>query len=169
MNEIAIQDANILIDLVSSGLFDHCLALPYLFITTDIILDELYPEQVAIIQPHINSGKFLLAGVTPEDLEAIALLRLEDTRLSEQDWSAYYYAHKKQAILLTGDKRLRTLSAERGLQVKGVIWLLDELVNTEIVTKKEAYHFLQKLMVKNKRLPTEECAIRLELWGTNGV
>ena len=41
MKLIAIQDANILIDLVITGLFDHCLSLEYQFTTTDIILNEL--------------------------------------------------------------------------------------------------------------------------------
>lgn len=45
MKRIAIQDANILIDLVKTGLFDHCMALQYQFTTTNIILDELHDNQ----------------------------------------------------------------------------------------------------------------------------
>lgn len=63
MPKIVIQDANILIDLVKTGLFDHCLALQYEFTTTEIILAELYEEQVTLIQPHINSGKFAVISI----------------------------------------------------------------------------------------------------------
>lgn len=73
MKRITIQDANILIDLVKTGLFDHCLTLPFQFITTSIILDELYPDQIAMVQPHINSGKFTVLEITGEELEAINL------------------------------------------------------------------------------------------------
>ena len=68
MTRIAIQDANILIDLVKTGLFDYCLALQYQFTTTEIILNELYDEQVALIQPHISSGKFIIIGITAKEL-----------------------------------------------------------------------------------------------------
>ena len=65
MKLIAIQDANILIDLVNTGLFDHCLSLQYQFTSTNILLDELHDEQVALIQPHINSGKFYIIENVP--------------------------------------------------------------------------------------------------------
>ena len=100
MPKIAIQDANILIDLVRTGLLDHCLALGYEFITTEIILAELYEEQVVLIQPHINSGKFTVISITIAELAAIQLLSREDDRLSEQDWSALFYAQKKKSDLI---------------------------------------------------------------------
>ena len=92
MKTIAVQDANILIDLIKTGLFDHCLALPFSFTTTNVIMDELIEEQAAVIEPHINSGKFSVIKITAEELGEIMLLSKEKTSLSEQDWSAYYYA-----------------------------------------------------------------------------
>lgn len=59
MQIIAVQDANILIDLIKIGLLDQCLALPYNFTTTNIIIDELIEEQAAVILPHINAGNFI--------------------------------------------------------------------------------------------------------------
>jgi hypothetical protein len=56
--KIAIQDANIMIDLIKTGLFDYCLALDFNFSTTNLILNELYDEQVTSMQTHISSGKF---------------------------------------------------------------------------------------------------------------
>ncbi len=90
--KIAIQDANILIDLVKTGLFDHCLALQYEFTTTEIILAEWYEVQVTLIQPHINSGKFTVISISAGELIEIQVLSQEDNRLSEQDWSAVFYA-----------------------------------------------------------------------------
>lgn len=149
MKRIAIQDANILIDLVKTGMFDHCLALQYQFTTTEIILNELYDDQIALIQPHISSGKFIIIEITASELTAIQLLSLEDTRLSEQDWSAVYYAQQKTALLLSGDKQLRELAKSKGLAVHGIFWLLDQLVDTDILLKPEACAFLKDLMSKN--------------------
>lgn len=165
MKLIAIQDANILIDLVNTGLFDYCLALQYTFTTTDIILDELHPHQVALIQPHINSGKFSVIEIDATALDAIQIATLEHPGLSEQDLSAFYYASKLDALLLTGDKRLRNLAQQKGVTVCGVLWILDELVTTLNVTKQQACTFLEQLQLKNKRLPVAECEQRLKLWG----
>jgi len=157
MKRITIQDANILLDLVKTGLFDHCLALPFQFITTSIILDELYPGQIAIVQPHINSGKFTVQEITGEELEAINLLTITNTHLSEQDWSAYYFAEKLNALLLTGDKRLKAIADKKGIEAHGILWLPDMLVDTTVLAKKDAHAFLEALVLKNKRLPAHEC------------
>jgi predicted nucleic acid-binding protein len=164
MKLIAIQDANILIDLVVVGLFDHCLALHHQFTTTNIILDELHEHQAALIQPHISSGKFKVIEIDADSLIAIQLAVKEDTRLSEQDWSALYYAQQLNTLLLTGDKRMRTLANAKGITVCGALWILDELVKAENLSKPEACLFLRQLLLKNKRLPIDECEQRLQLW-----
>ena len=164
MKLIAIQDANILIDLVNTGLFDHCLRLQYKFTTTNIILDELHTHQVALIQPHINSGKFDVIDIDANALVAIQIVAAENPRLSEQDLSAFYYAQQLNALLLTGDKRLRNLAEQNGITVCGALWVLDQLVGTSSLVKQEACSFLQQLILKNKRLPKDECEERLRLW-----
>lgn len=164
MKRIAIQDANILIDLVKTGLFDHCMALQYQFTTTNIILDELHDNQQATVQPHINSGKFIIIEISEVELTEIQIMSLEDSKLSEQDWSAVYYAEKKEAILLSGDKQLRKVSEAKGITVCGIFWLLDQLIETEIITKQEACLFLNDLILKNKRLPQEEIEKRKSDW-----
>jgi len=164
MQKIAVQDANIIIDLIKTGLFDHCLALAYQFTTTNIILDELYDEQIAVVQPHINSGKFELIQINAIELEEIQELSLQDTRLSEQDWSAYFFAKKHDALLLTGDSRLRTRALKDGIEVCGIFWVLDQLVDTGILEKENACSFLNDLISKNIRLPKEACDKRIALW-----
>lgn len=164
MKQIAIQDANILIDLVKTGLFDYCLALQYEFITTEIIFAELYDEQVTLIQPHINSGKFTVLSISAVELVNIQTLSLEDRRLSEQDWSAVFYAQQKKAILLSGDKSLRSIAISKQIIVHGIFWLMDQLVNHAILSGPEACAFLKELISINKRLPIAECEQRLNTW-----
>jgi predicted nucleic acid-binding protein len=162
--KIAIQDANIMIDLIKTGLFDYCLALNFNFSTTNIILNELYDEQVASIQPHISSGKFVVIEISIEELLDIQQMSEEDTRLSEQDWSAIYFAKEQDALILSGDQRLRNVAEAKGLATFGIIWLLDELVSNKIISTKEACNYLQDLIRANKRLPITECSKRIEIW-----
>jgi predicted nucleic acid-binding protein len=165
--KIAIQDANIMIDLIKTGLFDYCLALDFNFSTTNIILNELYDEQVASIQPHISSGKFVVIEISIEELLDIQQMSEEDTRLSEQDWSAIYFAKQQDALILSGDQRLRNVAEALGLATFGIIWLFDQLLINKIISAIEACNYLQILMLANKRLPINECNKRIELWGGN--
>jgi predicted nucleic acid-binding protein len=162
--QIAIQDANILIDLVTTGLFTHCLSLEYQFLSTNLILAELHDEQFAFIEPHIESGKFAVIAVPAAELVQIQLQSEEDQRLSIQDWSAFYYAVQREAILMTGDKRLRSMAETKGVAVCGILRLFDELTAAEIIRESEACVFLKKLMQINRRLPAEECALRIKKW-----
>jgi hypothetical protein len=164
MKKIAIQDANILIDLVKTGLFDPCMALQFEFSTTDIILEELYDEQISAIQPHIRSGKFALIIIPEQELTEIQSMSAVDRRLSIQDWSAFFYAQQKNALLLTGDKRLRTYAESKGIATCGIFWILDQLTAIKILTKEEACSYLEALMKNNKRLPANECNHRINLW-----
>lgn len=164
MKQVAIQDANILIDLLKTGLFGHCLALQYEFATTEIILAELYDEQIALIQPHINSGKFTVISISTVELIEIQTLSQEDMRLSEQDWSAVFYAQQKKAILLSGDKSMRAIATSKQITVHGIFWLMDQLVGLGFLSTAEACAFLKELISINKRLPIAECEHRIKTW-----
>lgn len=164
MQQVAIQDANILIDLVKTGLFAHCLALDFLFITTDLVFNELYDYQQAEIQPHIDSGKFIVIKITDSELVEIQLISLKDRKLSEQDWSCLYYAEKKAAILLSGDNRLKTMAESKGLEAHGIIWLMDKIRECSILPVSDCCEALRELMRINKRLPIIECEERIKNW-----
>jgi predicted nucleic acid-binding protein len=125
----------------------------------------LNEEQVAITEAHIQSGQFTLIQISDEDFAAILIEAKTDKRLSEQDWSAYYYAQKLKALLLTGDDHLRKKAEANGISVCGILWVLDELLATNIISTTEAYDYLKDLMQKNKRLPKMDCEARLREWG----
>ncbi|HVM87913.1 MAG TPA: hypothetical protein VMT76_06970 [Puia sp.] len=133
--------------------------------TTHIILEELYDPQVAIIRPHILSGKFLVIQISRDELQDIQQLASRHPKLSEQDCSAYYYAQQKNAILLSGDKNLKSVAEAEGITVRGIFWVIDELVRTAVVSKSDARTFLSSLRTHNKWLPGNEFERRVREWG----
>lgn len=168
MRRVAIQDANILIDLVDIDLFSTCLTLKFSFSTTQLIFEsELNDRQISAINVYVDSGNFTIIETTASELLEIQDLSLEDPRLSVQDWSAIYYAQKANTLLLSGDRVLRNVSAIRGIEVRGVLWIFDQLVSEKVISKKEACFFIQELMKVNKRLPQEECQKRMTEWCGN--
>ena len=67
-------------------------------------------------------------------------------------------------ILLTGDRKLRTVSAYDGVEVHGVIYVFDTLVEFNMISRQVAVEKLQHLYVINPRLPEEEIDKRINLW-----
>lgn len=84
--------------------------------------------------------------------------------LSEQDCSAYYYAAKQEAILLTGDQRLKKLALANDISAYGILWVFDQMVACECLSKKEATEAMKLLLLKNKRIPVDECEARIKQW-----
>jgi rRNA-processing protein FCF1 len=127
-----IVDTNVLIDLHSGGIVEQFFALPYEFVSPDVIIEESEEPD----------GK---------ELERQGLIRAE---LSSDG----------ALPLLTGDRRLRNLADKHRVPVHGTLWVLDEMVKHNVLTKGQAAHALQLMLDKNSRLPPSECTHRFRLW-----
>lgn len=69
----------------------------------------------------------------------------EDNRLSEQDRPAVFYALQKGAILLSGDKSLRAVATAKQIIVHGIFWLMDQLVEREVLSKYRSMNLSKKI------------------------
>ncbi len=162
--KIAIQDACILIDLINIGLLDNCLQLPYHFCTTEIIIEELYDWQKEKLSQCITIGNFTVISITENDMAAITSLVVKYPRLSAEDLSAYQYAFTNKALLLTGDKLLRTLAVNAKIETAGILFIFDQLLQHQLILPQKAAELLKDLCQKNKRLPKVECDQRIKSW-----
>lgn len=165
MKKIAIQDANILIDLLKTEMVELCLSLRYRFLTTDLIFQELYYEQQQLIRVFIESGSFEIIETSEEQLEEILKISVAYDNLSKEDVSALFHAEQLDALLLTGDKILRKIADSRQIKTAGTLWIFDELVASGILKRDEACTHLKTLMKTNQRLPRKDCEERLTAWG----
>jgi hypothetical protein len=86
------------------------------------------------------------------------------TNLSLTDCSVWYYAKMNNYILLTGDRKLRTASVFDGVEVHGVIYVFDTLVELDMISRQVAVEKLQQLYSINPRLPKEEIDKRISKW-----
>jgi len=153
--KIIVNDTNILIDLANLDLLENMINLPYEFHTIDFVINEIKnPLQLEKIYKIINLGK-LKVGITKSN-EYSEILKLQTKNLSFQDCSVWYYATKIKGILLTGDANLKKLALNNGLNVKGILFIFDELLQNKIIDKKTAFEKLIILEQKNIRLPKSE-------------
>lgn len=163
--KIAVNDTSILIDFCDIGLLDQLMVIELEMHTTDFVIAEIEkPEQHQKVMELVHTGKLTVNSFTSAELTAIIQKENEHSGLSLTDCSVWHFAETHNAILLTGDGRLRKTTQKAGLDVHGSLWLLDELLGQGIISRQRACHALKALMSVNSRLPQGECEKRLRNW-----
>jgi len=163
---VVINDANILIDLAKLELLKVFSKIDFDLQTTDFIIEELNQEQRIPVQKLINGGKLTVIETQDiSDFEAISSLLSKSNGLSFEDCSVWYYSRKLSGALLTGDGKLRKQAAKDGLEVRGILFIFDELLKQKLIGFKVAIEKITTLYQINNRLPKKEIDKCIKSWG----
>lgn len=163
--KIAVQDANVLIDLEMAGLFDLWFQTGIETHTTDLIRAELEKGDHHQALSYFKSGQVKEHSLTYEEmLEVSELEREVGNKAKFNDCSVLFLSIKLGAMLLSGDKPLRTAGAERQVEVHGTLWIFDQLVERKILSGNVAAAKLEHLRNEERFLPDAECQSRLKKW-----
>ena len=158
--KILVSDTNIWIDLHRSNLLETVFQLPHQFVTTDFVWRELRkpPGQ------HLTDLGLVVEALNGD--EALELLDLRRTlnNSSLADVSCYFVARERGWTLLTNDRALRKSGQRASLDVRGVLWILDELEQHQILSPAGLFTALTAMRQAGARLPDEECDKRLAKW-----
>ena len=158
---ILVTDANIWIQLQDGGLLAKAFQLGYELAAPDEIGNELGPVLGARVE---ELGLLMLS--TGEELDAgWQALRTRYARPGDVDLYALLHARLLACRLVTGDRHLREAAEAEGVQVSGLLWLLDQLVETALIGKRTARRSLQAIRDRGARLPEDECERRMLEWG----
>lgn len=166
---IIINDANILIDIAKLDMVELFSKLNFSLYTTDFVINEIEnPDQLKTIERLCNNKKMEIITTTSERLFYIYDIYNNQTKgLSVADCSVWYYSKQMNAILCTGDGNLRKQAKKDNIEVRGILYIFDELLRQDIISYHYATEKLEKLRKSNVRLPTEEIKKRLFLWKKN--
>ncbi len=161
--KIVVSDTNILIDLMNISLLGTFFNLDFEFHTNDLIINEITdPKQKEVISEIIADGKLYVAETRASDYQEILNLKIKN--LTFEDCSIWHYARKVKGILLTGDARLRKAVIITDIEVRGILFVLDQLVESQTIEKQIALEKLIELRDSNIRLPQIEIDKRIERW-----
>lgn len=153
--EVVIKDACILFDLLDLGLLSSFYQLGLTVITTPEVLAEITDEsQLQEIQPYIDNGDLQIDYFGVFDI--IRAIVDGNPGLSLTDAAVLEAATRREAAILSSDKSLRNESARRGLTVKGLLWVLEELYNQQVLTLEAVLEKLSIYPEINKRAPKTE-------------
>ena len=158
---VCISDANIWIDLANAGLLASVFQLPFTYCSTDFVVDD---ELHKPLRSQLMTLGLVVRALS--DTEVVQLIELAATHRNSSlpDVSCYFVARADDHNLLTGDRQLRTQAAADGIEVHGVLWLLDELLVHLVITPPDAAAALQAMLDRGARLPPDECARRFAEW-----
>lgn len=157
------SDTNIFFDLLSINLLEKLFSLPFEIHTTNLVIDEIKVAEQKVELEKV-SNKLII-----ENIELPVLLDIQEnckSNLSLNDCSVYYWAKEHDAMILTGDKKLRAFSEKNNVRVKGTLFVLNEFVEKKVLEPQEAIEKLKELQGINERLPAKECEKLLKRWGS---
>ena len=155
--QLLVSDANILIDLEEGALLVSMFSLDFQFIIPDI----LFFEELVELHAH-----FLDYGLEQRTLSSESMIRAWEMaqihkRPSRHDLFALSLAKQELCPLLTGDKDLKEAAEKEGVEVRGTIWLVEELVRTKRVSVNIAKSAYDKMEQSGRRLPWKKAKYRL--------
>ena len=155
-----VTDANVWIDLDNGGLTTVAFSLPHAFASPDTVVRELGPELGA----ELRALGLEVLETPPERQHEWVTLRVRYRLPSDADLHALLHARLLGARLITGDRDLRCAAEAEGVQVSGLLWVMDELVGRVLLTKRAAAHSLRLICDCGARLPADEVRKRLRTW-----
>lgn len=166
--KIAVTDACIFIDLYDLGLVASFFNLDIEIHTTSGVYFELYPEQQQVLKAYQSVDKLIIHNLQEQDFIEIYAEKYPKS-LSETDKSVLHLANKINACVLSSDKALRNCAKNKFIEYHGMIWIFDKLVESAILTKREAAHKLEQLVAtnfifRNNQQLVEEIEKRLKIW-----
>lgn len=145
---LAITDACIFIDLINMELLDVFFQLPFEMHTSEDILVELYDHQVHALRTFSSNNQLHIYAFSPEERSQIEKSN-SSRRLSPQDKGVIFLANKLQAILLSSDALVRKTATADKIEVHGAFWILDKLLEHQLLDKLNAFQALEKLFQSN--------------------
>lgn len=164
MERKIINDANILIDLLKIEIFDVFMLLPYEMYITDFVLEEL---KVYSQKSTVENSSITIVTSSEDEIIDMVGLNSKCLQLSIEDCSVWYHAKKLGAGVITGDGKLRKQIRKDGIEVHGIIAVIDELVKYGLLSPSESAKKLCNLKQINPRLPIDEIDNRINLYSAD--
>lgn len=128
MTCVVVNDASALIDLKKGSLLHVLGALPYRWIIPVPIREDEVLSFSAQDWQILESSGFEVFDLPPPLVGEAFDLRKTRPKLSANDCFCLVTARSiEDAVLLTGDKTLRTTATEHEVEVHGVLWIITEL------------------------------------------
>lgn len=149
---LLISDANILIDIETGGLLAPMFSMAYRFAVPDVLYyEELHEQHAGLLDMGLESMTLDSALVV-----RVTELVLRYRRPGRNDLFALALAEHEACPLLTGDRDLRAAAVSEGVEVRGTLWLMTEMVRVGKISAQLARVAYQRMRDSGRRLPWDQ-------------
>lgn len=160
---VLVSDTSVLVDLERGNLLQAAFLLPLEFAVPDVLyhreLEDFGGQQLTDLGLRIEE-------LPPEGVLLSMNFRDRKPGLSIPDTFAAALAKTQGWALLAGDGLLRELAAEEALECRGVLWLMDLMLEKAVVEPQVLLEGLSCIAEHPRcRLPKREIRARLEHYG----
>lgn len=160
---LLVSDTSVLIDLERGDLLPLAFATGIPMVVPDLLYDkELEPYNGA----YYRALGLKVVSLQPDEVSFAQLVKTERKPLSLPDCFALSCARRQDHVLLTSDGPLRAAAKDYGVEMYGLLWLLDGLAESGAATHSALHEGLTKISQGPRcRLPKAEVQKRLKVWG----
>lgn len=156
MAQIVISDSSVLMDLAVGRLLEAILTLPYEFVIPDVMLEQ---ELIDLdgYDSTMLCGMGFQSGELTNAQAAFDLFAEHRKDVGINDCFALAMAEQTKGILMTGDRGLRRVSRDRGVEVRGTLWVTAELATLDTVNAARLLDGLEQIKQHPRtRLPQQD-------------
>lgn len=155
--KLIITDSSVFFDILKIKALPEFFALDFEICTTDFVKEEiLESDQREQIEMFIRSHQLTVFELSEHEIELIENFKTIRFFKTLIDKSVLWKAKQLNCPLLTGDAKLRSEAIEHGVTVHGSLWIIQIMVESEVITANAGVVFLEKLKKSNDRLPLDE-------------
>src|ERR1700761_692799 len=145
---VAITDACIFIDLYELDLTAGFFSLSLEIHTSLDIFNELYPHQQQLLKAYQSVNKLFIHNLSMNDRQHIANDSYSKS-LSFNDKTVLYLAEQLNAMVISSDKAVRNCAKNRTIEIHGMLWIFDRLVEAGTLGPADASAKLWHLIMTN--------------------
>ncbi|MBN2524435.1 MAG: hypothetical protein JXB24_14270 [Bacteroidales bacterium] len=159
---LLITDTNVLFDVIKIGALPEFFRLDFDICTTIFVIEEIKPfPQREQVETFIRSKQLTVFGFSAEDVESIANFDIGQELKRFTDKSVIWKSLELKYPMLTGDKKMKEVAEKLGREVHGSIWIIDELLNNNLISPSKTLELLKQLLATNSWLPRNEIEKRI--------
>ena len=148
--KIIITDTNIITDLSNANILDKFVKLENVYISDMVKNDEVNSEtgNIKII------NKFKTISATSEQINEIFKISQMTSGLSQYDIINYIIARDNNAILATGDRKLKDFSESNGVEVIRTLKIIRLMYENKVISNQDVVNACIRLKTnKSTRIP----------------
>jgi hypothetical protein len=159
---VLVSDSSVLIDLERGGLLEAAFLCGQTLVVPDLLYEAELREPNG---PYLIELGLSVTELTPDELQLAQNVQNTRQALSPADCFALACASRPNHILLAGDGPLRAEAGARNIGCSGLLWFLDQMLQSGKVTEAVLCEGLTRLSQHRRcRLPKAEVEKRRKLW-----